>query len=490
MNQRMGRAAQDAFKHRCSVAELTCNPSLEDDYGWDFLVEIPLASRPTDRPADKWPAAISAFVQVKSTKGARRRTEMKVSNALQLAKKPEPCFLVLFHQQEECERIYARLFDRRDMERTLRRARETSVHGQPAHKAKVTFGFSDDEEHTSDLLDWMVACVRGLEAGYGVEKSRLADSIGYENKNWKAKITFIGTRGPSDFVDLQLGLKDQLEVTSFKIFDERFGIATPNPVIESSDGGIFRMQPEKEIECVVSLETEGDVVTISSQARVAAVPQSAWKDIKLAFHNELFILVVARDAISLTVRDVWSKELSLLELEQLSTLLSWQDQEVRLRVTGDVPNMDIGVKLAENPSRLDRGVVAAIGTLRRVASRSNAKDIRLSMADVLSSYGELSLYHGVLTEAQVGFRSTHPTDPPCDHEMLHNLIGMVDVELGEYTFLTLFDAAIKTSIDEQGNLTIDLGRRNARDLFGRQGSGGRTRARAGSARRVCGWVWR
>ena len=35
----------------CSVAHLTCNSSLEDDYGWDFLVEIPLASRPTVRPA-------------------------------------------------------------------------------------------------------------------------------------------------------------------------------------------------------------------------------------------------------------------------------------------------------------------------------------------------------------------------------------------------------------------------------------------------------
>ena len=85
MNQRMGRPAQDAFKHLCSLANLTCNPSLEDDYGWDFLVEIPLV--PTlDSPADKWPAAISAFVQVKSTKGVRRRTEMKVSNAIQLAK--------------------------------------------------------------------------------------------------------------------------------------------------------------------------------------------------------------------------------------------------------------------------------------------------------------------------------------------------------------------------------------------------------------------
>lgn len=449
----------------CSVADLTCNPSREDDYGWDFLVEIPSESSKPDIPTDKWPPAISAFVQIKSTEGIRKRTQMKVSNALQLAKKPEPCFIVLFHRDEECERIYARLFDRRDMERTLRRARETSVRGQPAHKAKVTFSFSDDEEHTSDLVDWMLTRVRGLGAGYGAEKSRLADSIGYESRNWRAKITFVGASGPDDFVDLQLGLKDQLEISEVKIFDARFGIETPSPVIESSDGGTFRMRPEKEIECIVSLGTEDDVVTTSSKARVATVPGSSGKEIKLAFLNELFILVVERNKISLTVRNGWANELSLSELEQLATLLSWHDQEIRVRVTGDVPEMDIGVRIAENPCRLDRGVVAAIGTLYRVASRSDAKDIRLSMMDVLSSYGELSLYHGVLTDAQVAFRSMDPTDPPCDHEMLHNLIGMVDVEVGEYTFLTLFDAGINTNIDDLGVLTVDLGRRNTRDCL-------------------------
>ena len=338
------------------------------------------------------------------------------------------------------------------MEHALRRARETTIHGQPAHKARVTFGFSDGEDHTTDLVDWLVARVRGLGAGYGVEKSRLAESIGYENKNWKAKFTFVGTRGWDDFVDLQLGLLDHLKVTKFTLFDERFGIETPNPVIENSDGGVFRMRPEKEIECVVSLVTEDDVFTTPSKARIAAVPGSSCNDIKLAFLNDLFVLIIARDKISLTMGDAWSNELSLLELEQLATLLSWEDQEIRVRITGDVPGIDIGVKLGKNLSRLDRGVVAAIGTLRCVASRSNATDIRLSMADVLFSYTKLSLYHGILTEAPMAFGFTDLTDLPSAHETLHNVIGMVDVEVGTYTFLTLFDAGIKTSINEQGIL--------------------------------------
>lgn len=241
MNQRKGRKAQDAFKHMCSTADITCNPSLEDDYGWDFIVEIPSAPPADDMPSDKWAAAYPTFVQVKSTQGTRRQTEMKVSNALQLTKRPQPCFLVLFHQQESSERIYARLFSQRDMERTLKRAREISLCGQRAHKAKMTFRFSDDEERTSDLLEWMVSSVRALGIEYGSEKSQLAARIGYESRNWKVNITLGSTSECDDFVEMQLGLKEEIEISGFKVFDERFGLENPNPVIESSDGGTLRL---------------------------------------------------------------------------------------------------------------------------------------------------------------------------------------------------------------------------------------------------------
>ena len=86
MTQRRGRPAQDKFKHLCALAEITCNPSLEDDYGWDFLVEAPLPV-PLGTPIYKRPGARPVFVQVKSTGGVQRRTVMKVSNS-RSGKKP------------------------------------------------------------------------------------------------------------------------------------------------------------------------------------------------------------------------------------------------------------------------------------------------------------------------------------------------------------------------------------------------------------------
>ena len=68
----MGREAEAAFRHRCLVEGVTCNESLQDDNGWDFLVEIPQEVA-AGTPNDKRPAARSALVHVKWTGGSRRR---------------------------------------------------------------------------------------------------------------------------------------------------------------------------------------------------------------------------------------------------------------------------------------------------------------------------------------------------------------------------------------------------------------------------------
>ena len=461
MTQRRGRPAQDEFKHLCSLAGLTCNPSIEDDHGWDFLVEIPLPVA-SGTPVDKWPGVMPVFVQVKSTGREFRRTEMKVSNARQLATKVEPCFLVLFHERKDGTQIYARLFGERDIERTLRRARKLSAEGKRDHRAKITFGFRDDEEHTASLVEWLVKCVAGLGQDYAAEKIRLIKMVGYGKRNFMARLTMAGSRGLADFVDLQLGVKDHVEVSGFTISDLRFGIEAPHPIAEEGPA-TFRLHPEQEIECVVTLKSGDDAVSFESTARTAAVPGSPPQETKLAFHNDLFMLLVAMDRIELTVRDIWSTWLRMEELEKLTTILSWHDQSMRIRVTGnDVPGLDLSVEIGENPARLNRTIPAAVRTLRSTADRCATTDIALSMNDLRASYRGLSLYNAVLTDATMELR-TGSGQLSFDHAALHNLLGFVDVEVGEYTFLTVFDAPIQTRSDDQKSVSIDLGRRTSRE---------------------------
>ena len=191
MNQKWGRRTQDEFKLLCSSAEITRNPSFEDDYGWDFLVGIPMTAA-EGVLTDKWPPPRSAFLQVKSTKCARPRLDLKMSNALRLAKNPAPCFMVLFHELKEGQQKYARLFGKKDTERARKRARRLSVEGKTIHKTIISFAFSEQEEHTTDLLDWMANCVQGLAPDYGEANSRLTDRIGYEDRNYQASFIIVG----------------------------------------------------------------------------------------------------------------------------------------------------------------------------------------------------------------------------------------------------------------------------------------------------------
>lgn len=461
MNQRRGRRAQDEFKLLCSTAEITCNPSLEDDYGWDFLVEIPVTAE-VGSPADRWPPPRSVLVQVKSTAGAHPRMDIKVSNALELAKKPAPCFIVLFHERGEDQRIYARLFNEKDMERALKRGRQLSAKGRAVNKTKLRFTFSEEEEHTTGLLNWIKECVQGLAPDYDHSKKQLAESIGYDNRNYQASITLSDSHGLDDLVDLQLGLKDKLEASQIEVFDMRFGIKVPVPAMSDSNSGILRIQPEKEIECGVTLETEDDTISLRSQARMSSLKRSSQEDVELSFLNELFILVVSQDAFSMNIRHESSTELPLWQLEYLTKMLAWHDQEVLLRITGDLPTMELQMKIkGEGREPLDRRVGVAIGNLRTLASQFALEEIRLSLSEVLDKYHELMFYHGVISDEQMIMKA-YPEDLKFDYTGLRKFLGFVDVEVGEYTFLTIFDADITAHLDGTGQLEVELLPRRSR----------------------------
>ena len=464
MDQRMGRDSEDSFKQLCSRARITCNKSTEDDHGWDFLVEIPMVA-PAGTPEDKLLPVTSTLVQVKSTRAASPRLAMKVSNAFQLAKRSEPCVLVLYHRSQEGEKIYARIFNEQDITRTLKRCRELFIARTPTHKARISFGFSASEDHTSDLIQWLKKAVQELPNDYINGKKKLANTVGYEGKGYQANITFVTPRGIDDVVDLELGIKDELEVSRFTVFDMRFGIQAPKPIHDHEEFGILRLEPTRDIDCDVTLETNEDVVSMPSKARFSVARGKAPDKIKVAFLNDLFHIVVGLDdGIKLTMHDVASTKLSVTELYQLATMLSWNDQQVHVRVTGDgTPKINIPTtRVSPNPNAWDRRLALAIRMLGDAARRGQATDLTLTMEEIMSAHPPLTFYYDLLTADQAGIQVTS-IEPSIDHNLLNNLLGYVDVQVGDCTFFTLFDCAIKTRVDAQGKLIAEFGPRNLRD---------------------------
>ena len=406
----MGRKAEAAFRHRCSVEGVTCNESLQDDYGWDFLVEIP-QEVPAGTPHDKRPAARSVLVQVKWTGGSRRRLSMKVSNALELANKAEPCVLVLYHETASGQRIFARMFGKEDMARALKRGRKLFVERKPTHKASMTFGFADTEERPeAGLVPWLVDCVRSLPDSYGGDKRKLAKSLGYGNKNWRANITFVGTGGVDDLVDLELGIKDELRVSRFTVFDERFGIALPEPVKDIEEPAVFTIRSQHEVERVVTLETKDGFMVVPSVARMSVAGARSPDLGKLAFVNDLFALVVSTGSgVELKRRAQGATKLGLERLAQLATMLSWSEEEVKMQVTGEnTPETVFPTAIIRQDPVLDPSVAGAIGVLNTVAKRSNEGGMELSLDEVISAHSGLMVFWSILgvAEDSMPIRST------------------------------------------------------------------------------------
>lgn len=130
-----------------------------------------------------------------------------------------------------------------------------------------------------------------------------------------------------------------------------------------NEPAIFRMRPQREIKCVVTLETKDELLAIPSTARMSIVGASTPDQGKLAFVNELFALVVSVDeGVEFKRRATGSTKLRVGQLAQLATMLSWNREEVKIRVTGEnTPETVFPTAVITQNAVLDGDVAAAIG---------------------------------------------------------------------------------------------------------------------------------
>ena len=238
MSQRLGRPAQDRFKLLCSQARVTCNSPQEDDHGWDFMIEL-TPPQDTHNPADKTPGVKKALIQIKSTWGQSPRTRIKVANALKFAKDDLPCFIVLFHYTKQVgTQIYVRHYWTELIERTLKRARQASAERRNVHKMWMEVRFLPGDDHSNDLISWIISAVQESPFDYSSTKRSLYETIGYEGRKYRAEIAFGPIRGIEEIVDHELGLTEYLPVSKIRLVDSRFGIDAPVPILESCQGRI------------------------------------------------------------------------------------------------------------------------------------------------------------------------------------------------------------------------------------------------------------
>ena len=471
MDQRSGRPAQDEFKLLCSQRKITCNPSLEDDHGWDFIIEIPV-SESDKLLADKVPAPKQVLVQVKSTKEKLANTTIKLSNALKFAKTDLPCFVVLFHYNKKGKRqhIYSCHFWKELIERSLKRGRKASVEGKPINHLRVSISFTDQDDHSDDLIEWMTSTVYALPIEYSNAKRELGDSLGYEGLNYRAELV-IGPlkEGIEEIIDHQLGLTDYLPVTHIKLIDSRFGIDDPKPIHEGTSGQIS-LRPNESREWTLVLQaSDNDPVSLPATIKAPVIPGLPLDKFKILIETWLFTAVmVPPGEIELTLQgeDLSIMKLPIAQLNELARFLSWGSDSISMKAVEDgLPLFTIRGNVSSN---IQKGLCLKFANITKILmdiqSRAGVSTVQISLIDIQNSLKKISLLHEILTA------NVMKLNLELDHDLNNKtsiscILGYIDVEVGGVTFLVIFDALVSERRIPENLIELTCGERRLRDCF-------------------------
>ena len=161
---------------------------------------------------------------------------------------------------------------------------------------------------------------------------------------------------------------------------------------------------------MVTLETKDDAISIPSKSRISVVRGTAPEKVKFAFVNHLFHIVIGMDGTRFTMRNVASKKLPIADLLKLATILAWNDERVQIRVTGKgLPKTNVQTAtVPPNANAWDPRLASAIRLLGDVALRSQARDLTLSIGEVLSAQLPLIFYFNLLYGRLIRLPSKRP----------------------------------------------------------------------------------
>lgn len=224
--------AETRFQELCDSQNLTRNKATQDRTGWDYLIEF---DRPREAALahDRQAGSATARVQIKSTIGKRRATSLKLSNALRFTREPDVCFVVLFQFfPSGKQRILARHFHRHLMEATLLRARKAERDGEDAlHRIRLEVVFKEEDEHSTDLIDWMRGICDQQPEDYAGEKRTLAENLGYEGARVRGSLKVL-RKDLQTLIDHSVGLEPQAPIHHVIMHDTRFEIPARTPIFE------------------------------------------------------------------------------------------------------------------------------------------------------------------------------------------------------------------------------------------------------------------
>lgn len=236
----LGLLGESIFSAWCADAGLIPNgSSIVDSTGWDFYVEFPFFSSGSSIDMHKGPCECK--VQVKSTDKRKRSLAVKLSNLRCLATAHMPAFFLFleFDGNSGVEKAYLVHVGDELIAKVLKKIRSMGE-GVALNKKTMTISYGDAEALSSAsgsaLKDKILEYVGSDLAKYISNKSRFLSSAGFEDGFAEMSFTTEGEQSLQDLIDVSIGAKDSVPVSSVRGFYKRFGIEDSSPFINLTDG--------------------------------------------------------------------------------------------------------------------------------------------------------------------------------------------------------------------------------------------------------------
>jgi hypothetical protein len=248
----IGRMGEYIFGFWCESVGLIANSSQVDERGWDFFVEFPWDSS-SGLPRDLLPTPIKCKIQVKSTDLKSKKEDIKLSNLEILIKEPMPVFFcfIEFDGKNEAQAVYLVHVGKDIIEKTLKRIRELDSKGESErlNKHTKTINYTDSNPLTETTGESLKRAIEehipGTLEEYISDKSKLLDTLGFEDGKGEFTFTMSGSDPVGEMVELSLGLRQEVYIDKTIGSHKRFGILSENQQL-SSEGAILRSEAKPE----------------------------------------------------------------------------------------------------------------------------------------------------------------------------------------------------------------------------------------------------
>ena len=238
MKRDLGRAGEKKFASWCSDVGITINKAEEDKHGWDFLLELPV-NRATGSAIDLHKSNVICKVQVKATEGKKLSKSIELSNLHALATDPLPVFYLFIHFSSDATPVEAYLLhlDGDIIRRILKLAREhiSAGEGKRLHKKTLTLNY--DERHRlpeasgCGFLKYIELNYYGCWGRLLSAKQEVLATAGFEDGVGTINFTITGEEQRKNLILGSLGYANQVAVSDFSVWNKRFGIKDPKPVV-------------------------------------------------------------------------------------------------------------------------------------------------------------------------------------------------------------------------------------------------------------------